>query len=166
MTVYLNAPIDFSPSVEVAASYVNVLGKILFLQLSSRKPEAGAWGVPAGKLETNEKPQSGAKRELFEETGIFIDSESSFCPLGKLYIRKPAVDYIYHLFGIELDSEPSIKLSNEHIDYKWALRSEVENMPLMAGAHLALDTYFQNFSLKNYMVRFMAQQPPQPFNIP
>lgn len=149
MKVYESKPDDFSPAVEVAATYVNVSGKILFLQLGPSKSEAGFWGVPAGKLEKNESPISGAKRELFEETGIDLPSESLLRPLGVLYMRKPTVEYVYHLFGLDLDSEPMICLSDEHRDFKWLTRSEAEEeIPLMEGADVALDTYYKNSAKK------------------
>lgn len=141
--VYNKKPRDFSPNVEVAAIYINVNGKLLLLELSANKQEKGAWGVPGGKLEVGERPAQGAKRELLEETGIDIKAESSFHPLGELYMRKPEIDYIYHLFGINLDNAPTVCLSSEHCSYQWVSRSEAESLPLMKGAKLALDTYFQ-----------------------
>lgn len=147
--VYDKKPKDFSPKLEVAAIYLNVNGKLLLLELSTDKQEQGKWGVPAGKLEINERPVQAAKRELLEETGVDIESESFFHSLGELYIRKPEIDYIYHLFGINLESPPTICLSPEHCSYQWVSRFEAENLPLMNGAKLALDTYFQRSAKKH-----------------
>ncbi len=141
--VYNKKPKDFYPKVEVAAIYLNVNEKLLLLELSADKQEKGSWGVPAGKLEIGERPSQAAKRELLEETGIDIEAESSFHPLGELYIRKPEIDYIYHLFGVNLENSPAISLSSEHCSYRWVSRFEVESLPLMNGAKLALETYFQ-----------------------
>lgn len=147
--VYNKKPKDFYPKVEVAAIYLNVNDKLLLLELSADKQEKGAWGVPAGKLEVGERPSQAAKRELLEETGIDIEAESSFRSLGELYIRKPEIDYIYHLFGINLMSSPAISLSSEHCSYRWVSRFEAESLPLMNGAKLALDTYFQRSAKKH-----------------
>lgn len=115
--VYEQKPANFSPKVEVVATYVNVNDKILLLQLAPNKLEAGAWGVPAGKLESNETLVKGTRRELFEETGIDIASDNLFQSLGQLYMRKPAIDYIYHFFGVKLNELPRVYLSNEHQAY-------------------------------------------------
>lgn len=147
--VYDKKPKGFFSTVEVAAIYLNVNGKLLLLELSADKQEKGTWGVPAGKLEVGERPAQGAKRELLEETGIDIEDEGSFHPLGELYIRKPEIDYIYHLFGINLESQPAICLSPEHCSYRWVSRFEGENLPLMKGAKLALDAYFQRSAKKH-----------------
>lgn len=143
INIYDKMPEQFSPKVEVAAIYVNVSGKILLLQLANHKNEKGSWGVPAGKLEAHEKPLHAAKRELFEETGINIESDDAFQSLGALYIRKPELDYVYHLFGIRLDAIPSLFLSDEHCSHVWVSRGEAEALPLMNGAKQALDAYYQ-----------------------
>ena len=143
ISVYDKMPEQFFPQVEVAAIYVNVDDKILLLQLANHKQEKGSWGVPAGKLEVHEKPLQAAKRELFEETGINIESEDAFQSLGTLYIRKPELDYVYHLFGIRLGVIPSLSLSDEHCSYVWVSKEEAEALPLMNGAKQALDAYYQ-----------------------
>ncbi len=145
--VYEQKPEIFSHKVEVAATYVNVNGKILLLELSHSKSEAGCWGVPAGKLEENEVPLIGAKRELLEETGIDV-SENQFQSFGQLYMCKPDIDYIYHVFSIRLAKLPIILLSSEHLSYKWVSLNEAENLPLMSGAQEALDFYYRNLSKK------------------
>ena len=146
ITIYDKKPDGFSPKIEVAATYVNVNGKLLLLKIGSHKSEGGMWSVPAGKVEVGEKPAQGAKRELFEETGIQISSEMDLTPLGTLYIRKPDFEYTYHLFGVDLKSLPSVRLSAEHCSYQWASRVEAETMPLMQGATHALEAYYRNAS--------------------
>ena len=91
-----------------------------------------------GKRET---PEKAAIRELSEETGIFLERLSQIQCMGSLYIRKPEVDYVYHLFRIQVDQVPDIRLSDEHENYKWASLKDLEEMPLMAGAKEALQHY-------------------------
>lgn len=143
--VYDQLPTDFSPKVAVAATYVNVNGKILLLKVADHKQEKGEWGVPAGKMELNETPLQAAKRELFEETGITSELEA-FQTLGTLYIRKPELDYVYHLFGLYLNMTPSLVLSTEHCSHAWVSREEAHSLPLINGAGHALDTYYQRIS--------------------
>lgn len=146
--IFENMPDDFSAQVEVAAIYVNVNDKILLLQLSDQKMEKGLWGVPAGKLESHEEPLQAAKRELFEETGLRIDPIDRFHALGALYIRKPELDYVYHLFGVQLDTMPALALSAEHRSHAWVSREEAKTFPLVNGAKQALDTYYRRIKKK------------------
>lgn len=140
VSVYTTKPSDFKASIQVAACYVEIDGDLLLLQCSPNKQEAGTWGVPAGKIEENESTMNGAKRELLEETGIDIPL-SNLHPLTTLYIRKPKIDYSYHLFKVTMPAKPKIVLSSEHPAYMWASKKDLETLPLMVGAKEALETY-------------------------
>ncbi|NGX58724.1 MAG: Phosphatase NudJ [Chlamydiae bacterium] len=139
--IYEKPPQDFTIQVEVVAVYFTVGNEALFLQRSGS--ERGTWGVPAGKLEKDEILVAGIKRELYEETSI-IASEDHFLSCGQLYIRKPHVEYIYHMFSMDLSSKPVVKLSEEHLDYGWFSSEKVEQLPLMTGA-LEAFRFFKNF---------------------
>lgn len=141
LEVHEIAPSDFTPQVQVAACYLEINNKLLLLQRAQGKLEPGKWGVPAGKLENNETPENAAKRELLEETGIFLENPSRIQRLNSLYIRKPEVDYVYHVFKVQLDRIPEIHLSDEHQSYTWATSKDIETIALMDGAKEALQHY-------------------------
>jgi 8-oxo-dGTP diphosphatase len=137
-----NAPLDFQPKVEIAAIYLQFAEQVLFLRLAPPKKEAGRWGVPAGKLESSELPLEAAQRELFEETGIELDL-SSWQYLGPIFIRKPDLDYVYHMFSADLAKQPSCRLSSEHDAAQWVSPESAMQMPLMQGASEALTIYLK-----------------------
>ncbi|NGX63418.1 MAG: CTP pyrophosphohydrolase [Candidatus Anoxychlamydiales bacterium] len=144
---------DYNPQkhrgkIEVVGCYIEIDESLLLLQLANQKLEAGFWGVPAGKVEQNESPKKAAKRELFEETGIDIEDLAHIKCLGALYVKKPNVDYIFHLFKIQLHKTPIIQLSIEHQDYKWARMQDIDKMPLVEGALEALQKY-KNYTQPN-----------------
>lgn len=141
LEVHEKEPEGFTPQAQVAACYLEVDNKLLLLQNACWKLEPGKWGVPAGKLENGETPENAAIRELFEETAISLKNPSQVQHLNSLYIRKPEVDYVYHLFKVQLDQIPDVHLSNEHQNYKWATSKDLEEMPLMTGAKEALQCY-------------------------
>jgi 8-oxo-dGTP pyrophosphatase MutT (NUDIX family) len=127
--------------VAAVAVYVNVNGKLLVLERAPDKSEPLTWGIPGGKLEADEETADGAIRELFEETGIDVVNEPSFESLGPLFIRKPEIEYTFHLFGVHLDKAPSVILSAEHVAYKWVAYQETYQLKLMQGARYVLDFY-------------------------
>ncbi len=138
--IYTKQPEDFVVQARVVAIYVEVEGKLLFLQLSKEKQEVGCYGVPAGKIEEGEDIVEAARRELFEETAIRCSLDTLYS-LGVLYVRKKDIEYEYHLFRARLPSYPEVILSKEHSQYVWAEYKEGLIFPLMEAAHEALEYY-------------------------
>jgi 8-oxo-dGTP pyrophosphatase MutT (NUDIX family) len=136
--IHTQKPEGFIAQVEIAACYIELGDRFLLLQRAGK--EAGTWAVPAGKLEKDETPHSAAIRELFEETGIVI-SEALY--LDRLFFCRPNLNYVYHLFKIELSEIPEVRLSDEHLQFTWATLTEIERLPLMAGAKGALEHYLK-----------------------
>jgi 8-oxo-dGTP diphosphatase len=137
---YEKEPPGFSLQASAVGCYVEIEGKLLLLQYSPPKIHMGKWDVPGGMLEQNETLEQGALRELFEETGIFIEDRSRIRHVLSLYIRGK-LDYLYHQFQIQLDAPPSILLSREHQNYVWASPSDMKALPLVERADDVLTLY-------------------------
>ncbi|MEC7838608.1 MAG: NUDIX domain-containing protein [Chlamydiota bacterium] len=138
--VYQTKPVGFNSAVEASACYIEYAGKTLFLLRACHKPEGGKWGVPGGKVEQSETSLEAAIRETFEETGIVIaDSQINF--VSTLYIRKPNIDYSFHMFQITLNQLPKVTLNPEHEDYRWLTPQDLLNYPIMSGGLEALNHY-------------------------
>lgn len=60
------------PPLLVTAAIVTYQGKILLTQRPHGKKHGGQWEFPGGKLEENESPIDGLKRELIEEIGLEV----------------------------------------------------------------------------------------------
>lgn len=90
--------------------------KYLFLQY-----EAGHWDFPRGGIEKREMEKETAKREILEETGIsdltFIDGfrEKIFW----FYKKDGKTFYKEAIFYLAKTESKEIKLSSEHIAFKW-----------------------------------------------
>ena len=87
--------------------------KCLFLQKDDK-----TWELPGGHLNVGEKFKAGAIREVFEETGIkliklkLIFKQRDF----RLYCATPKI--------------LNVKLSDEHIDYKWVRYSDIRRLSM------------------------------------
>lgn len=148
--VYRSKPADFSPSVEVAACYIEVDGKFLLLKRCSGSSQEGTWGVPGGKLEVGESPKAAVIREVFEETGIQLDQVDEVAPL---YIHGPKVDFVFHMFYAKLTQFPKIRLDvSEHSELKWVKLCGWSGLPLMAGGMEAMH-HFQALYRQPYIAR-------------
>lgn len=85
----------------------------------------GTWEFPGGHLDDNETIKDGLKRELFEEIGFDMDFE----PIITNYTDELKVKNNETKLSIEIDfiinvnkEEVEIKLSDEHIDFKWVTK--------------------------------------------
>lgn len=53
-------------------------GRLLLIQ-RLREPEAGAWGLPGGKIDFGERAEDTARREIAEELGVVIELTGLAC---------------------------------------------------------------------------------------
>lgn len=87
--------------------------KFLLLQKTNKR-----WHLPGGHITEHESPKNGLKREVYEETGITNFTFTLLDKINKVYLYK----------GKTVDG--NIKLSKEHIDYKWIHISQVGDYDL------------------------------------
>jgi 8-oxo-dGTP diphosphatase len=94
-------------------------GKILILRRSSSdKRRPGQWDVPGGHLDPGELLVGAAARELQEESGLALEPRS----LRLVYAisgRRGDINAVWLFFAGQLSSNETIKLSDEHSEYKW-----------------------------------------------
>lgn len=134
-------PSDFIPHLEAAGCYCQVLDKILLLKRHPERPQGGTWGVPAGKIEGGEEARAAVLREVYEEIGLRIN-DAALLEMGKLYIRLPHMNYVFHLFCTRFLTVPRIDLNlAEHLEARWVTIKEAQELPLIAGGREALQFY-------------------------
>jgi 8-oxo-dGTP pyrophosphatase MutT (NUDIX family) len=73
----------------------------------------GRWSLPGGGLHKGEDPRLGAIRELFEETGIRIESDH-LIELGTGRWQLHGLGYTFRSYVVCLDTEP--QLHRQHIE--------------------------------------------------
>jgi 8-oxo-dGTP pyrophosphatase MutT (NUDIX family) len=120
---YLEKLYGFKPDIEAAGCLVVREGKILLLKRSKGGDYPNCWGFPSGRINPREIPYDAMIRELEEETGIKTDL---LFFLGKSYLVFPELSFIYYLFRLDVEAEPEIKLSDEHVDFKFQEPSKID----------------------------------------
>lgn len=129
--IYKHKPQNFNSTFEVVSCFIESKKEILLLHRQDHKPEGNTWGVPAGKVDPNETIFEAMIREIREETGIKIPF-SRIKYLGKLYVRYPTSDFVYHSFKARLDRRCEITLQpKEHKDFKWLSPKDALSLPLV-----------------------------------
>lgn len=66
------------PEAGCGAAILDDEGRLLLIQ-RLREPEAGAWGLPGGKIDFGERAADTARREILEELGIEIELTGLAC---------------------------------------------------------------------------------------
>ena len=91
--------------------YCTTTGRFLYLMRSDANY---AWGVPGGKIETDETLLEGLERECLEEISYF-PKNAKLVPIQKFVNNS----FTYHTFFCAIEDEFVPLLNNEHVGYAW-----------------------------------------------
>ena len=97
--------------------------KILIVELADR---INTWDLPGGRLDKGEYSEPAFQREIKEELGF-----ESFKNLGVIeydiwYLKREKIPVCGIVNLIKNDND-EIKLSDEHINYKWITEDEIDD---------------------------------------
>lgn len=104
-------------------------------------PARGQWAIPGGKLHSAELPSDGMAREMAEEIGWRIET-NSLRLLQDYLVRHPLATYRLYVF--ELITPPQswdVTLSHEHEDSAWISLQEIQKIDLMDVQSEILDQF-------------------------
>ena len=106
-------------------------GKFLLLKIRSKSShDAGRWESPGGKVKKCEYFDNALKREYLEETGLEVDVDSLLNVIRRDYTAcktNEEVKSIQLIMGVTCQSD-SVTISEEHDDYGWFSRDEIDEM--------------------------------------
>jgi 8-oxo-dGTP diphosphatase len=129
--IFHTLPEQFAPRFDVVSCFVEQKGKILLLHRCAHKLEGGKWGAPAGKIDPGESTEEALVREVYEETGINLRAYAVEC-LGKIYVRYPEYDFIYHQYKTVVEDMLEVKINpKEHEAFRWQTPQEAIGLDLV-----------------------------------
>ncbi|MCX6819163.1 MAG: NUDIX hydrolase [Candidatus Aenigmarchaeota archaeon] len=147
--IHEEAPKNFNPKFSAAGCFCEHDGKIVLLHRHKNKPQGLKWGIPTGKIKSNEIPEKAILRELREETGIKLKKDK-IRYFRKVYVRCPEYDFIYHIFHASLPEKADIKIrASEHTDFKWITPKEAINLQLVPDLY---DCIMLFYSIKLFTI--------------
>ena len=93
--------------------------KILLLKRAEDISRGGKWDLPGGLLEEGENLFEGLKREVFEETGIYL--KKTYFPLDVGYFNQGIYRYenVIRVIYLCKTEKRRIVLCPEHTRYRW-----------------------------------------------
>lgn len=135
-------PEGFAPKFRVVSAYILVGEKFLLLLRNDDKSEGNKWGVPGGKIDTDETALAAVAREVREETGIDL-AEGDYEYFKTAYVRYPDYDFVFNMYRTELDAEPDLMVSPaEHKEAMWVTAKEALQMTLVMGNEVLVREFF------------------------
>jgi 8-oxo-dGTP diphosphatase len=117
----------------------NNKGELLLLKRSDKVSRAHGWDFPGGAVDAGEAPDTAIVRELFEETGLSIDTPSLYASYLNTSHEDDAV--ILAFFAQSDDLVPS--LSWEHEAYEWMSLEKLSTIELPQIYRSMVDDYFR-----------------------
>jgi 8-oxo-dGTP diphosphatase len=140
--LYITKPSNFIPVFEIVACYCIYQNKILLLHRHGHKSEGDKWGIPAGKVESNETLEQAMVRELQEETELNIN-QKQLNYLNKYYVKYPDKHFIYHTFTTKFSKLPKINIAaHEHQEYQWITPHQALKLPLIKDENTSIKLTF------------------------
>lgn len=101
--------------------------KILLLH---RTDDFDVWEFPGGGIEFGESPEEAAVRETREEANV--KAEVRFLTINSHITPKPQNHHHIWFFYVCRKFKGKVKISNEHVDYRWFTLKEMEELPNLA----------------------------------
>lgn len=93
--------------------------EFLVLRRSSRGRSPGAWEVVHGHLEQGETPVEGARRELFEETGLIPAAMYNLSRVEAFYLHRSDEVAMIPAFAALVHATAAVSISDEHDAAEW-----------------------------------------------
>lgn len=113
---------------------------------SSELSGEGTWTMPGGKMEFGETFEEGAKREVFEETGITLDDVSLICVNNDI---GPKAHFItVGLFSEKFSGEAKVMEPDEIVEWNWFDLNDLPNPLFFPSAEI-----LKNYSEKKFYIK-------------
>lgn len=106
------------------------------------------WEIPAGRIEDGESKEDAARREAMEETGCTLKDLAFLCS------QNPAngmSDCLCHVFAARVDSESTIRDTDEVASKVWMPAEQVREMLRKNETHCGVSMLAILFALEFYL---------------
>lgn len=126
------------PEAGCGAAIFDNEGRLLLIQRLT-EPEAGAWGLPGGKIDFGEPARETARREIAEELGIGIDVTGLAC-IAEILGGGDGRHWVSPIFYARVVSgTPRLMEPEKHGGFGWYPLDALPT-PLTTPTHALLDT--------------------------
>ena len=113
--------------------------KVLLLKTTTNK-----WELPGGRMDFGENVKQSLQREIKEELGFEKVRLGNLVNDWSFTSIREEINYHFIIFDFEIyTKESKIRLSDEHVEYKWIGINDFEKMDMREGHKESLKKYFE-----------------------
>lgn len=136
------APRPNTPRPVTVVALIHDNGRILF----DRRADAPLWGLIAGQVESDETLEDALRREVYEETGLAIDSFTLFGTFSDpsriiAYPDGNVIQPVTIAYTVVAEAIAPLRLSDESVGFEWFAPAEIPVSEVIATHRPILDRY-------------------------
>ncbi|MBI1729254.1 NUDIX domain-containing protein [Candidatus Acetothermia bacterium] len=128
-----------------------------YLALQRRKEIdrlGGTWQAVHGGIEAGETAAQAAARELWEESGLQLESLWALDIVETFYVYQEDAIVLAPSFGAQARGE--VRLSSEHDSYKWLTLDEITDILVWPGQKEAILTLHNEIAIRLFEKRAVS----------
>lgn len=129
--------------------------KFLLLKRSDKVIYPGIWQPVTGKIKKNETAYEAAIREIKEETGIVPKKLWVIPNINTFYNHNKDVISFIPVFGVSVEVNTKIKISNEHCQYGWFTPEESKKLLAWPGQKKSVEIISEYVINKKYLLNLL-----------
>jgi dATP pyrophosphohydrolase len=120
--------------------------EFLLLKRSSKEIYPDLWQMVTGSLKEQEKAYETALREIKEETNLTPRKLWVVPNINSFYLPEDDSVHFVPVFVAEVSAEQEVKISSEHVEYKWADKKEACSLLAWDGQRKSVGIIHRYFS--------------------
>jgi len=113
-------------NIRIAAKILNNSQEVLLIKRSTEDNYSGIWEVPGGAVEKGESLEQALKREVLEETGLYVEKINRF--LIYFGFHNIETGKTTRKFCFEVQTNGNIHISFEHQRFMWFTQKEIQSL--------------------------------------
>lgn len=132
---------DLPIKVEAIVYYTDENGIKNFLAVKRSPEDGGFWQPVTGTLEAIDNIENCLTREINEEIGLVKEDIISIsdCIYHFKWNNKSIGEIYEYVFAVEVKKSSQVKLSEEHVEYKWGIKDVIRDTYEMPDNKIAID---------------------------
>ncbi len=128
--------------------------EFLIIKRKGNDTFGGVWQMVTGRIDDGEKAYETALREVKEETGC--KAEGLWVVPNINFFYAPDKDRVISIpvFLIKINSNQTVKLSEEHTEYKWVNSEDAKRYFIWEGQRKSVDLIMQYLTMEGNTLHF------------